>query len=173
MNKTIFYNDSPIILDETSFSSFKNAFKIVKAGGGLVKNSNGEFLVIFRKEHWDLPKGKLDKGETTEACAIREVREETGISNLKIVKKLPKTYHLFVNANDEIVLKKCYWFEMETNDEHLLKPQIEEEILEAIWVSKEKIELLKPLMFSTIRECFENYFSAEKSTFENDYSDNN
>jgi ADP-ribose pyrophosphatase YjhB (NUDIX family) len=165
MNKTIFYKNTPITLDKTGFESFKKAFKTVKAGGGLVRNSKGEFLLIFRKKHWDLPKGKLYKGENIETCAIREVQEETGVSNLTIVKKLPKTYHLFVNPGGEIVLKKCYWFEMKTTDEHPLKPQLEEEILEAVWFSKEEIKLLKPLMFSTIRQCFEWYFSKSKTIF--------
>jgi 8-oxo-dGTP pyrophosphatase MutT (NUDIX family) len=143
------------MLDETGFKSLENAVKTVVAGGGLVKNSSREFLLIFRRGKWDLPKGKLDAGETIETCAIREIQEETGISNLKIVKKMPETYHLFVNSNSEIILKKCCWFEMETTDEQSLKPQFEEDILEAVWCSKEKIKTLKPLMFPTIQQCFE------------------
>jgi len=166
MSKTIFYNNAPITLGKTSFKSLEKAFKTIKAGGGLVKNSKGEFLLIFRKKHWDLPKGKLSKGETIETCALREVQEETGVSDLKIVKKMPKTYHLFVNSNNEIVLKKCYWFEMETTDEQPPTPQLEEEILDAIWLPKEKVESLKPLMFSTIRQCFEWYFSNPQSNNE-------
>ena len=160
--QTIFYNNTPITLNKTSFKSLEKAFKTVKAGGGLVKNSKGEFLLIFRRGKWDLPKGKLDAGETIEVCALREVQEETGVSDLKIVKKLPKTYHLFVNSNNEIILKKCYWFEMETTDERPLKPQLEEEILEAVWLPKEKVESLKPLMFGTIQQCFDRYFSKSK-----------
>ncbi|MCL2412816.1 MAG: NUDIX domain-containing protein [Bacteroidales bacterium] len=161
MSKIIFYNDTPITLDQTSYKLLKKAFKNEKAGGGLVKNSKGEFLLIFRRGKWDLPKGKPDADETIEACAIREVQEETGVSNLKIVKKMPRTYHLFVDAKNEIVLKKCDWFEMETSDESPLKPEFEEDISEAIWVSQENIESLKPLMFSTIRNCFEWYFSKK------------
>ena len=108
MSETIFYNNVPITLNKTSFKSLEKTFKTVKAGGGLVKNPKGEFLLIFRRGKWDLPKGKLDAGETIEVCALREVQEETGVSGLKIVKKLPKTYHLFVNSNNEIILKKCY-----------------------------------------------------------------
>ena len=165
MNKTIFYNNTPITLDKTGFKAFEKAFRIVKAGGGLVKNSKGEYLLIFRRGKWDLPKGKIDNGETMEACALREVQEETGVSDLKIIRKLPETYHLFVNSSNEIILKKCYWFEMETTDESPLKPQLEEEILEAVWLPKEKIESLKSLMFATIRQCFEWHFSNSKPNF--------
>ena len=42
-------------------------FNLVKAGGGLVKNTSGEYLLIFRNKKWDLPKGKLEKKETAKA----------------------------------------------------------------------------------------------------------
>jgi len=158
MDKTVFYNDTPITLDQTSYESLKKAFKNERAGGGLVKNSKGEFLLIFRCGKWDLPKGKLDRGETIEACALREVQEETGLSELKIIKKMPRTYHLFADSNNEIILKKCDWFEMETSDERPLKPELEEGISEAIWASQGKIESLKSLMYPTIWNCFEWYF---------------
>ena len=162
--KPIFYNNAAITLDKPSFKLFEKAFKNVKAGGGLVKNSKGEFLLIFRRGKWDLPKGKLDTGETLEMCALREVQEETGVSDLKIVKEIPKTYHLFANSNKEIILKKCYWFEMETADESPLKPQLEEEISEAVWLAREKVESLKPLMYPTIQQCFEWYFANTQSS---------
>ena len=59
----------------------KKMFKIIKAGGGVVQNSNKEILFIYRMKKWDLPKGKLDKGETIKECAKREVEEETNINN--------------------------------------------------------------------------------------------
>jgi ADP-ribose pyrophosphatase YjhB (NUDIX family) len=166
MFKTIFYNNSPIVLNKSAFKSFEKAFKTVRAGGGLVRNSKGEFLLIFRRGKWDLPKGKLEIGETIEDCALREVGEETGVSGLKIIRKLPKTYHLFTNPTGEICLKKCYWFEMETDDETSLKPQTEEDIAEAVWLSREEIKNRKMLMFATIRQCFDFYFSNEKSCAE-------
>ncbi|MDR2907088.1 MAG: NUDIX domain-containing protein [Bacteroidales bacterium] len=164
MTKTIFYNNNPITLSKDGFNSLKTAIRTVKAGGGLVRNAKGEYLMIFRRGKWDLPKGKLDSGETITACAIREVNEETGVSGLKIVKKLPSTYHLFTNSNGEIILKKCYWFEMETLDEQPLQPQIEEDITEAVWLSYNEVEERKTLMFGTIRQCLEAYFALSKRT---------
>ena len=143
----------------------KKTVKKVCASGGLVRNLKGEYLLIFRHDHWDLPKGKIDKGESIETCALREVQEETGVSGLKIIQKLPKTYHLFTDGNGDRILKKCYWFEMETSDEKPLKPQLEEDITQAVWLSRQAVESLKPLMFSTIRECFEYYFSHPRPGF--------
>ena len=57
-------------LDELKKAFWKH-FTIIKAAGGLVKNEKGEYLFIFRRGSWDLPKGKLDKGETIEQCAVR------------------------------------------------------------------------------------------------------
>jgi 8-oxo-dGTP pyrophosphatase MutT (NUDIX family) len=165
MSKTIFYNNASITLDKSSVKSFEKAFKTIKAGGGLVRNSKGEFLLIFRHGKWDLPKGKPDAGETIETCALREVQEETGVSDLTIVKKIPKTYHLYTDTNGEIILKKCYWFEMKTTDKRPLKPQLEEGISEAVWLSKEEVEARKMLMFPAIRQYFEQYFSTIKLNF--------
>ena len=151
--------------DKEGFKSLEKTFKTIRTGGGLVRNSKGEYLLIFRREKWDLPKGKLDRGETIEMCALREVREETGVSDLKIIKKLPKTYHLYTNKKGEIVFKKCHWFEMETNDDHPLKPQFDEDITEAAWLSKKDVENRKPLMYATIQQCFETYFSTRNSVF--------
>ena len=65
--------------DKLKKDFFKH-FKLIKAGGGLVKNKAGQILLIFRRGKWDLPKGKLDDNETLLQCAIREVREETGLA---------------------------------------------------------------------------------------------
>jgi 8-oxo-dGTP pyrophosphatase MutT (NUDIX family) len=165
MGKTVFYKNFPITLDKSGFRALREAFKNARAGGGLVRNSKGEYLLIFRHGQWDLPKGKLNKGEDIKTCAIREVEEETGISGLRIVRKLPKTYHLFTNASGNIVLKKCHWFEMETDDCRPPTPQLEEDITEAVWLSREEVEARKPLMFSTIRSCFDFYFSTTKVNF--------
>ena len=84
---------------------FFKIFKIVEAAGGLVKNSNGAYLFIFRNKRWDLPKGKVQKNEIINEAAIREVIEETGVKNLRIKKSLPTTYHVY-KANKKFKLKK-------------------------------------------------------------------
>ncbi|MEX0274790.1 MAG: NUDIX hydrolase, partial [Flavobacteriaceae bacterium] len=74
---------------------FSAVIPLVTAGGGLVRNQKGKVLFIYRNDKWDLPKGKLDKGETIEECAIREVEEETGVKDLRIEHLLKTTYHIF------------------------------------------------------------------------------
>ena len=67
--------------------------KKIIAAGGLVLNEKNELLMIFRRNKWDLPKGKLDEGESIEACALREVKEETGLQKLKLEKFIDITFH--------------------------------------------------------------------------------
>lgn len=93
-------------------------------------NDKGEVLFIKRLGKWDLPKGHLEKGETSEEGAIREVEEECGISGLKIVSKLPTTYHIF-RRKGKLILKETIWFQMSTDFNGELIPQTEEDITEA------------------------------------------
>jgi 8-oxo-dGTP pyrophosphatase MutT (NUDIX family) len=116
-----------------------NKPKII-AGGGLVLNDRGELLMIFRRGKWDLPKGKLDEGETIEDCALREVREETGLVNVERGELIDTGYHeyfdQYVNAD---VIKETHWYAMRARGEELLIPQTEEDITEIKWVSGDEL----------------------------------
>lgn len=105
---------------------------VVEAGGGLVYNSRKEILFIYRNKKWDLPKGKIEKGETPEEAAVREVQEETGVKNLEVKQFIRKTYHVF-KRNGEYRLKITHWYEMYTDYEGDLKPQPKEGISKAKW----------------------------------------
>src|SRR5947209_9353514 len=59
--------------------AFKKKLVLVLAAGGFVHTPQQEILLIFRRGKWDLPKGKLEAGESLQECAIRELKEETGI----------------------------------------------------------------------------------------------
>src|SRR5688572_3663924 len=108
------------ILYDKDFEKLKKAFykhfKVIIASGGVVFNSNEEILLIFRKGKWDLPKGKLDKGETLEECAVREVEEETGIKNIKLEEKVIITYHTYIEFGKHI-LKESHWYKMRCRSE--------------------------------------------------------
>jgi len=110
---------------------------VVEAAGGLVYNQKKEILFIYRNSKWDLPKGGVEKKETYEAAAIREVEEETGVEGLEIKDFIMKTYHIF-KRNDTYKLKITYWYEMYTEFKGELTPQKEEDIKKAKWKNFEK-----------------------------------
>ena len=116
------------------FDAFKSIFIDIQAAGGLVFNSKGEFIGLYRRGKNDLPKGKLEKGESAEDGAVREVQEECGLRNVEILDKLTDTYHIYF-IDDKPVLKQTHWFKMFTEDKVLI-PQTEEDIEDIFWVSE-------------------------------------
>lgn len=132
-------------------NSFFRHFTLIKAAGGLVKNKNGEILLMFRRGKWDLPKGKLDENESIEECAKREVQEETGLRKLKIGGLIEKSYHTYVEFGKHI-LKESYWYAMTTTADEPLVPQTEEDITEILWVKKEDLEKYTSNTFPAIKK---------------------
>ncbi len=111
-----------------------NKTKII-AAGGLVTNEKGELLMIFRRGKWDLPKGKLDKGESIEACAVREVMEETGISGITLGGLIDTGFHEYFDTwLQEEVIKETHWYAMTAHSQPLV-PQTEEDITDIKWVA--------------------------------------
>ena len=132
----------------------KSKIPVNKAGGGLVYNQNGDVLFIFRNGKWDLPKGGIKKEELIEACAIREVEEETGVSGLKIGTKLQKTYHIF-KRNGVYKLKITHWFEMSTDFEGIPVGQLEEGIEKVAWLNPEQIKEALKNSYENIKLLFQ------------------
>lgn len=119
---------------------FKTKFYYIEAAGGFIEKDN-EFLFIHRQGIWDLPKGKLEKGESLKHCAIRECEEECGIKQLTITKQLSSTFHIY-KYKKGFAIKQSYWFYMKSNYSKKLTPQIEEDIDEVKWFSKYEIETI-------------------------------
>ena len=140
------------------FSTFKKRFKYVRAAGGIVKNSKDKYLLIKRFGVWDLPKGKIDKGELAGNAAIREVCEETGVCGIKLGKELPSTYHIYFTKNN-LCLKRTYWFEMSTTKKEKLVPQKKEDITKAKWFAKPEAAERISNSYRSISEVFSGYFS--------------
>ena len=108
--------------------------KVLAAGGYVVRPGEEapEVLLIFRKGAWDLPKGKQDPGETIEACALREVREEVGVDQLHLGPALGTTLHGY-ERDGRYHVKTTHWFLMQT-PEISFAPQAQEGIEEVAWV---------------------------------------
>ena len=119
---------------------FKSKFYYIEAAGGFIEKDN-EILFIHRQGIWDLPKGKLEKGETIKNAAIRECEEECGIKQLTITKQLSSSFHLY-KYKKGFALKQSYWFYMKSDYSKKLTPQIEEDIDEVKWFSKHEIETI-------------------------------
>ena len=118
--------------------SFKQKLRLIVAAGGCVHTDENTVLLIFRKSKWDLPKGKLDEAELLEDCAVREIKEETGLENVTIEKPLTTTYHTYYEKGD-LILKESVWFLMKSPQQQELKPQTEEDIHECKWVKIDEL----------------------------------
>lgn len=149
--EVFYYHENEKLL----LANFSMAFKVIEAAGGLVINKKGEYLFIFRNGKWDLPKGKIEKGEGIKSAAIREVEEECGISKLKIIKELNSTYHTYF-IEKKAVLKRTYWFEMLCEDESKLVPQKEEGITEVKWLSTNDLQQVFDNTYDSIKEVLRN-----------------
>ncbi len=132
----------------------KGKIPVNKAGGGLVYNSEGKILFIYRNGKWDLPKGGIEKNEAIEDTAIREVEEETGVTGLTITEKLLKTYHIFFR-NGKYRLKVTHWFQMKTDFAGTPLPQAEEGIEKVAWLSPEEIPVALKNSYENIKLLFE------------------
>ena len=137
-------------LDKLKKAFFKH-FTIVIASGGAVQNTNEEILMIFRRGKWDLPKGKLDEGETLEQCAIREVEEETGLRGVELGEKITTTYHTYTEFGKHI-LKESHWYKMQCNTDQKLVPQTEEDITDIKWVKRSELKKYTSKTYQTIIE---------------------
>lgn len=133
----------------------------VNAGGGLVTNSKGEFLLIRRSGLWDLPKGHQEAGEAIEDTALREVEEETGLKGLILGKFIRVTDHTYFR-NDQWHLKHTWWYSMTCQNNQETVPQTEEGITEIRWVKKSELKELLQQTYPTIVEVFRSMGLSEK-----------
>jgi ADP-ribose pyrophosphatase YjhB (NUDIX family) len=162
---TRFYNDEDcvnlILKTGNNFTEackiFNNLFTRIKAAGGIVRNQKEEYLFIKRLGVWDLPKGKLHKKEPVQDGALREVTEETGLTNLTITKQLRSTYHIYADRKGREILKETYWFEMLCREDQKLVPQLEEDITEVRWFSASELNIPLQNTYASLRQLLENY----------------
>lgn len=141
---------------EETLSEAGKEIRIIDAAGGIVRNSKDELLCIFRLGKWDLPKGKCEKGEKTHETAQREVMEECGITNIRIMEEEAQlTYHAY-QIKGKTVIKRTFWYAMLFEGNESLTPQIEEDITEVRWISPDHIHEILQNTYPSIKHLFVN-----------------
>lgn len=128
--------------------ALNETFRMAPAAGGIVVK-DGKIVSITRNGIPDLPKGHIEKGEQPEQAALREVKEETGIDKLRIVRELPSTWHCY-KIGEEWRLKRTWWYLMETDESLQFKPQTEEGISEVELIGNEEIDAFLKNTFRSI-----------------------
>ena len=156
-NRVAVLSSSP----QETFRQFARDFKAVEAAGGVVANPQGEILMMFRRKHWDLPKGHLEPCETVRHCARREVAEETGIAKTNIGEQVCSTYHAY-NVYGEWELKHTQWFAMTCDGTENPVPQHEEGIEQVRWIPHTMLGEILAESYPTIREVMDNYSEAKQ-----------
>ena len=148
----IVYHD----LDEL-FRQVAGCFKYIEAAGGIVTLPDGRILLIERLGKWDLPKGKVEKGETLQETAIREVVEECGLKETpKITGELTHTFHTY-HRNGRHILKHTAWFTMLYEGDDALHPQSSEDITQAVWLPPNRLNIVLQNTYESIKSVFNSY----------------
>lgn len=138
---------------EDALDSFLDRFKHKDAAGGLVENEKGEYLCIYSRSRWSLPKGGVEWREKEEAAAVREVMEESGLQEVELQKPLLKTYHTF-RRKKNWVLKVTHWYKMTASSSEVLIPQKEEGITDINWFDREAMRQIQKDTYPLIKEIF-------------------
>lgn len=126
---------------------------VVDAAGGLVRNEQGQNLLIYRNGFWDLPKGKIEPGESRKLAAMREVMEETGLKNPQIGPLITSTHHIYKQGGQSF-LKRTHWYAMSSHGQQNLVPQTEEGIEHVCWKSDSEMPPLTSNLYRNIAEVY-------------------
>lgn len=145
---------------EETVKLVKDQFKIVQAGGGIIRKSN-QILLIYRLGKWDLPKGKLEKGESPVEGAVREVEEECSV-RVSPRGEICQTWHTYTR-NKKKYLKQTYWYAMDCLDDSQMQPQTEEGIKEVRWMAAQQVHQSLYDSYFSIRYVFREYYRKLES----------
>ena len=151
----VFINDKAIFFNQfLELEKYFHDYIKLDAAGGVVQNSNGEILFIFRNEKWDLPKGKVENYEAIDEAALREVEEECGIDDLELKEHLITTYHTYEMFGKKH-LKSTYWYRMKSNFTGEFTPQLEEDITKVEWKSLSELNDVSENTYQSIIDVLE------------------
>jgi len=149
-------------VDHDFWALFLTLHHHIIAGGGWVRNNDGQLLVIERNGKLDLPKGKLELRETIAVCAVREVEEECRVKRCEITGPAVKTYHCYIHKG-EFALKTTYWYPMKTDYSKKLKPQTAEGISAVYWATPSVIKqrLMEIPFYNSLEEVFLDFIAEQ------------
>lgn len=150
---------------EEAFKDVFKDFKLIEAAGGLVQRKD-DFLLIKRKGLWDIPKGKIDKGESPENAAVREVMEECGIDGHEITDPLVTTYHT-MKFRGKPAIKRTYWYMMKYKGRKITAPQREEGITKVKWMCEDHMLSIRGRTYGSINEVLDCYKKRKKKKKKN------
>lgn len=139
------------------WDSFKAFFELRKAAGGILTDSESRFLFIKRYGRWDIPKGHMEKDETIEECAIREIEEETGLKAGNMRAVLSPTYHTY-DSGKNLILKKTYWFIFNLARHGEPSPQLLEGITEVRWFERKDLNTIHTNTWASITQIIHEVF---------------
>ena len=141
---------------DQAFQAFQSYFQPVEAAGGIVWSPYGAILLIFRHGKWDLPKGKLEQGESISEAAEREVAEECGIKALTLNYFYGTSYHTYWQFNQRM-LKITYWYDMSCTDPQNINPQTEEGIETIRWMDTQGLQRAMGQTFPNLYDILSRY----------------
>ncbi|MFH1180883.1 MAG: NUDIX domain-containing protein [bacterium] len=109
------------------------------------------------KEYWDLPKGHIEPGETEGKTVLREVQEETGLTEFKFIPKFREVIKYFFKWEGKTIFKTVAFYLLETETEEI---KISPEHIGFVWLPYE--EAKERLSFKNAKEILEkanNFFN--------------
>ncbi len=143
---------------ETLLTGSFDHLELIKAAGGIIQNSEKQILFIFRRQHWDLPKGKIEPGESSESACLRELNEECGLQSLELSGYLCTTYHTY-RQKDRMILKETIWYTVNLIGNEEPHPQLEEDITKVVWFDKNSLNGILKNTFASIQEVINKYLN--------------
>jgi len=135
--------------------------KETSAGIVIFRRENSKILFLllhYPSGHWDFVKGKMEKGETIQQTAIRETREETGITDVILVKDFEEWIEYNFQFQGEIVHKKVVFFLGETKTKDI---SISHEHLDYIWM--DYLSAMDKTTFNNAKTVLTKSYSLLKS----------